>query len=1153
MDKASHITSIQGISAEAESLFLALEVDKADSGHWLYIAQNDEHLDRVRAGLQFYNADLPVFCFPAWDCLPYDRVSPHTKLVSRRLDTLCNLLNNKHPKTITLTTVNAVLQKTMPKKMLQEFSLSLFAGQDYNRDQLLNKLSVMGFQHVDMVFDKGEMAVRGGIIDLFPSGYDKPLRLDFFGDELESIKSFDPISQRSEEKLTDFHLKPVSEVILTPETCKRFCNEYRSLFGTIIEQDPLYESIAHKKRYPGYEHWQPLFYENMSSLMDYLPEGAKIVYGIKIPNMAEARFELINDYFQSRKDFEGKQLGHEVVYHPIPASYLYFTHAEWEKKLDDLPKLKLSPFSDSPDSEMDFHARALLEFKSAQKPDENPFTVLKNKVARWHDNNQSVLIAAYSVGSLRRLVQLLQDNHVLQLKEISNWQELQQHQNQKVVFLAVLPFEHGFIRPDLVVISEKNLLGDRLIRRTKRSLKAEEVLANSAQLELNDYLVHQEHGVGQYKGLRTLEIANVQHDFFELHYSNEDKLFVPVENIDILSRYGPDHGFIRLDKLGGANWQERKARVKKKIKDLADHLLKIAAQRHLKKIDPVLFDAQSYSQFCSKFPYPETDDQLKAIEDVFADLSQSKLMDRLICGDVGFGKTEVALRGAFLVAMSGKQVALLVPTTLLSYQHFQNFKQRFADTPVRIEQMSRFNSAKENKEIKEKIAQGQVDIVIGTHALLTKSISFKDLGLVIIDEEQHFGVSQKERLKEIKSDVHVLTLTATPIPRTLQMALTGVRDLSLITTPPIDRLAVRTFVMPYDPMVIKEAIMREIFRGGQCFYVCPKLKDIPFVKEELTELVPDVKIAIAHGQMSSTQLEDTINAFYQKKFDLLLSTNIVESGLDLPDANTIIIHRSDHFGLSQLYQLRGRVGRSKVRAYAYLTIPTNKPITDNAQKRLEVMQSLDSLGAGFTLASHDLDIRGAGNLLGDEQSGHIREVGTELYQKMLEDAVNAIQTQEGGFDESDLWSPQISLGLPVLITEDYIQDLNVRLSLYRQIANLASEEDVNEFAIELVDRFGDYPEEVDHLLKTVKLKIMCKACHVQKVDAGPKGVVFQFYKNEFPEVDKLVNYIHSSPQKITIRPDQSLFIMNKEPDLIAQYKFIKTRLSELIKLLPKKE
>ncbi|MEJ2228577.1 MAG: transcription-repair coupling factor, partial [Alphaproteobacteria bacterium] len=658
-----------------------------------------------------------------------------------------------------------------------------------------------------------------------------------------------------------------------------------------------------------------------------------------------------------------------------------------------------------------------------------------------------------------------------------------------------------------------------------KARKGADVLSEASSLSPGDLVVHADHGIGRFLGLQAITAAGAPHDCLEIEYHGGDKLFLPVENIDLLTRYGSDDADAALDRLGGAAWQARKARLKKRILDIADSLIKVAAERETKEAPALTTQDGLYDEFCARFPYDETDDQAGSIEAVIEDLGKGRPMDRLICGDVGFGKTEVALRAAFVAVMSGKQVAVVVPTTLLARQHYQTFTERFQGFPLTVAQASRLVAAKELSEVREGLKAGKVDIVVGTHALLAKNIEFANLGLLIVDEEQHFGVQHKERLKQLKADVHVLTLTATPIPRTLQLALTGVREMSVIATPPVDRMAVRTFISPFDPVSIREALLRERYRGGQSFYVCPRITDLEEVAAFLREQVPELKFTIAHGQMAASQLEDVMAAFYDRKFDVLLSTTIVESGLDIPTANTLIVHRADMFGLAQLYQLRGRVGRSKTRAYALFTIPANRKLTPTAEKRLKVLQSLDSLGAGFTLASHDLDIRGAGNLLGEEQSGHIREVGFELYQSMLEEAVAALR--EGGaagLSDDDQWSPSINVGSAVLIPETYVSDLSARLGLYRRLSAVTERDEIEAFAVEMVDRFGPLPVEVQHLLAVVQIKAYCRRAGISQVDAGAKGATIAFRHNTYANPAGLVTFISENDAGVKLQQDHKLVV-----------------------------
>jgi len=715
-----------------------------------------------------------------------------------------------------------------------------------------------------------------------------------------------------------------------------------------------------------------------------------------------------------------------------------------------------------------------------------------------------VVVASYSEGARERLTGLIEDEGVAEAIPITDARRI----GKRGLHLAVWALEHGFEAPGLTVISEQDVLGDRLIRAPRRKRRAENFLTESQSLSPGDLVVHVDHGIGRYQGMEVVTAAGAAHECLLLEYAENSKLYLPVENIELLSRYGHEEGL--LDRLGGGAWQSKKAKLKERIREMADRLIRIAAERALRKAPvleppPGLWDA-----FSARFPYDETDDQLTAIDAVIGDLTSGAPMDRLICGDVGFGKTEVAMRAAFVAAMSGVQVAVIAPTTLLARQHYKSFAERFRGLPINVRQLSRFVSARDAADARDAMARGTADIVVGTHALLAKGVKFMNLGLLVIDEEQKFGVTHKERLKQMRSDVHVLTLTATPIPRTLQLSLTGVRDLSIIGTPPVDRLAIRTYVSEFDSVTIREALLREHYRGGQSFYVVPRISDLPEIEAFLKEQLPELTYMVAHGQMAAGELDDRMNAFYDGKYDVLLATTIVESGLDIPTANTMVIHRADMFGLAQLYQIRGRVGRSKTRAYAYLTTKPRAKLTATAEKRLRVLGSLDTLGAGFTLASQDLDIRGAGNLLGEEQSGQMRDVGFELYQSMLEEAIAKIKAGEmEGLSEADeQWAPQINLGVPVLIPEAYVPDLDVRLGLYRRLSGLSTKVELEGFAAELIDRFGALPREVNTLMLVVRIKAMCKRAGIAKLDGGPKGATIQFHNNKYASPEGLVAFIH---------------------------------------------
>ncbi|MEQ8195563.1 MAG: transcription-repair coupling factor [Rhodospirillales bacterium] len=1090
----------------------------------IYIACDDVHLARVAEAMAFFAPDLEALPFPAWDCLPYDRVSPRTDIVGRRIETLTRLLAEDRPGRVVLTTVSSVLQRIPPKESFTDATLSVAAGQRLDPEALMTFLTDNGYGRAETVMEPGEFAVRGGIVDVFPSGQAMPCRLDFFGDEVEAIRAFDPTTQRSSGTLESLAFKPISEVRLDEASISRFRSEYRKLFGAVGRDDPLYEAVSAGRRHMGMEHWLALFYEKMETLFDFLP-GAAVVLDHQAEEARDARLDLIAEYFTARANIAGrKAAGEGLLYNPVPPERLYLDGAGWNAMLDECSVGTMSPF-EAPSGKagaVNVGAKPGRDFADARvRPDVSLFEVVKDFVAAEQKDGRRVVISAFSHGARERLAGQMKDHGLEAVQTVSSWPECR---NLPIgtAALAVARLERGFTAPALSVITEPDILGERLVRRARSMVDPENIITEASSLQEGDLVVHVDHGIGRFEGLESIQVAAAPHDCLRLVYAGGAKLYLPVENIEVISRYGSEEAGAQLDRLGGAAWQARKAKLKQRLRDMADELIGIAASRSLHPGAKLAPEEHAFNAFCARFPYNETDDQLRAIEDTLADLASGRPMDRLVCGDVGFGKTEVALRAAFAAVMTGKQVAVVVPTTLLARQHYQVFAERFADLPVSIAQLSRLVPAKDTKTVKENLGTGRVDIVVGTHALLAKDVTFKDLGLLIIDEEQHFGVAHKEKLKALKANVHVLTLTATPIPRTLQMALSGVRELSLIATPPVDRLAVRTFILPYDPVVIREAILRERFRGGQVFYVCPRIQDLAGVAKELKELVPDVKIAAVHGRMGPADLEETMTAFYDGSFDLLLSTNIIESGLDLPSVNTIVIHRADRFGLAQLYQLRGRVGRSKVRAYAYLTLPVDHKLTKNAEKRLEVMHTLDSLGAGFALASHDLDIRGAGNLLGEEQSGHIREVGIELYQQMLEEAVAEARGLGNIHDETDDWSPQIGIGMSVLIPDTYVEDLNVRLALYRRLASLTDPKDIESFAAELIDRFGPLPGEVENLMQIMAIKQLCKNAGVEKIEAGPKGAVVSFRRNTFVNPDGLVAFMMENAGTVKLRPDHTL-------------------------------
>ena len=1125
---------LAGVADGAEGLVLSdlsravAAAPSAPAISLVVICRDGPRMATLSRALGFFAPDIEVLEFPAWDCLPYDRASPHAGVVAQRMMTLSRLarIKGRDKPAVVLTTVNAALQRVPPRETLVRQSLSAAPGNMLPMADVTHWLELNGFNRASTVREPGDYAVRGGIVDLYAPGMDAPVRLDFFGDTLETIRSFDPDTQRTTDELRALDLVPMAEFQLTTDTIRLFRTGYVAAFGAASPDDVLYEAVSEGRRAAGIEHWLPLFHTRLETLFDYV-DGSPVAIEALAEEAAHERLAQIADYYQARKDAID-QPGGGAPYKPLPPDRLYLAETEWRERLDHAALARLSAFAapeDSADS-IDIGAHAGHNFVAERsEPGGNVFDAVRTHVEALQSAGKRVVIAMWSDGSRERMAHVLAEHRLLNLAPVASWpqaQALPRHQ----VALAVLGLDSGFETQDAALITEADILGERLVRPRRASKRAENFIAEVTSLAAGDIVVHVDHGIGRFIGLRAIEAAGAPHDCLEIHYAGGDKLFLPVENIELLSRYGSEEAGVELDRLGSTAWQARKSRMKNRIREIAGELIKVAAERLLREAPRLTVETGLYDEFCAGFPYEETDDQQAAISAVLADLASGQPMDRLVCGDVGFGKTEVALRAAFVTAMSGKQVAVVVPTTLLSRQHFKTFSDRLRGYPVHVAQASRLVSAAELAKTKKGLADGQIDIVVGTHALLGKAIKFKDLGLIVVDEEQHFGVAHKEKLKQLRAEVHVLTLTATPIPRTLQLALSGVRDMSIIATPPVDRLAVRTFVAPFDPIVVREALLRERYRGGQSFYVCPRIEDLAETKSFLDKNVPEVRVAVAHGQMPSTVLEDVMSAFYDGKYDVLLSTTIIESGLDIPTANTLIVHRADRFGLSQIYQLRGRVGRAKLRAYALLTLPNARKITPQAERRLKVLQSLDTLGAGFQLASHDLDIRGAGNLLGDEQSGHIKEVGFELYQQMLEEAVMSLKAGISA-PVADKWSPQITLGTPVLIPEDYVTDLPVRLALYRRLSEIEDDRDIEAFAAELVDRFGPLPQEVQYLLQVVAIKALCRRANVERIEVGPKGAVLAFRDNVFANPEGLIAYIGKHPEGARVRPDMKVVFFDE--------------------------
>lgn len=1119
--KARQPLKLAQVARGAQPLVMA-DLARASTGRAVFIAPHDAAMRSVVDAAAFFAPELEVIEFPAWDSLPYDRASPALAISARRLAALHRLQAGKARAQLIVTTANAVLQRVLTPFRIRESVREFKPGVEIGRESLSALLQRQGYSRTDTVIDKGEYAVRGSIVDIFPSGMDEALRLDFFGDELESLRSFDPNTQMSTGRLDSHLLLPASEALLDEDSIKRFRSRYREMFGANATQDPLYEAVSEGRRLAGMEHWLPLFEDKLATLFDHLGKDDLVVIDQAALAAADERVKDVRDYFDQRTAITGQAKGN---YRPLQPDALYMSADELKDALAAAPAHRATPF-DEPESDgvVGFGFRSGRDFAPERARGDNVYPVLADHLKALSKAGKRPLLAAYSKGSRSRIVSILEEAGTpVQMAE--SWQDALGLSAEGKPAAMILPIEASFANDEMELLTEQDILGDRLVRRKKKRKSADAFLAELQALSVGDLIVHTEHGIGKYLGLEPIAVGKSKHDCVQLEYKGGDKLFIPVENIDVLSRYGSSEEAVMLDRLGGEAWQKRRARLKERIREIAGELMQVAAQRALKKAPVIEVEDGTYNQFLDRFPWEETDDQERAIADVLSDLESGKPMDRLVCGDVGFGKTEVALRAAFVAAMNGQQVAVVAPTTLLARQHFENFSNRFSGFPLKVGRLSRLVSAKEMKETREGLSAGDVDIVIGTHAILSKQTSFKNLGLVIVDEEQRFGVTHKEKLKQLRADVHMLTLTATPIPRTLQMAMTGLRELSTIQTPPVDRLAVRTYVMEWDDMVMREALLREHHRGGQSFIVVPRISDMEELSDWLHENIPEVKFVAAHGQMSPGEIEERMSAFYEGKYEVLLATTIVESGLDLPSANTIIIHRADIFGLAQLYQLRGRVGRAKLRAYAYLTYAKDTQLSEVAEKRLKVLGDLDSLGAGFQLASHDLDIRGAGNLLGDEQSGHIREVGFELYQSMLEDAILAAKAGDMGLEvKPERVSPQITVDAPIMIPEDYVPDLAVRMALYRRLNDAADKAEIESLAAEMIDRFGDLPAATANLVRLIEIKHQAIEANIAKIDVGAQGTLVTFHQDDFPDPVGLLAYVDRLKGTAKLRPDMKLVI-----------------------------
>ncbi len=1079
----------------------------------LHIARDDRRMATMRDALDFFAPKCDIRSFPAWDCPPYSRVSPNAGITSRRVATLTRLVEEEPAgRRIVLTTLNAAMQRTPGRTYLAGTSLTGKTGGRLSMESVMKFLESAGYARSPSVHGPGEYAVRGGILDVYPAGSRQPVRLDFFGDQLDGIRLFDPETQMTVGRETSVRIGHDAEFSLDSGSISNFRRRFRAEFGADRSGDRIYRAVSEGLNIPGIEHWLPFFHESLETVFEYLPSSV-VCIDDGIEELCGQRWDSLASLYAERSG-PGRAGGREIPPPVLDPALLHMNPDEFLGKLNRRPVRLLTgrKRSAGPDT-ADAGGRTGREFAAERARKDVPLIECVAGHLKELRSSRSVMVACWSDGSRKRFASMLGDVGVA-TAEISDVSELGRFPG--VIDLAVAGLERGYVAEDLAVVSEQDVFGERLVRKSRKRRSSAQLLAETGGFSPGDLVVHEENGIGRYLGLETVMAANAPYDCAVLEYAGGARLYLPVINIDLLSKYGS--GDAVLDRLGAAGWQERKARMKKRLLDIADELISTAAERSTKSAPVLVPDRLSWDSFLARFQYQETEDQAQAVDDVLADFRGGMPMDRLICGDVGFGKTEVAMRAAFVTAMSGMQVAVIAPTTLLVRQHFETFRDRFAGFPVVVRQLSRTVSRQDADGVRQSLAAGACDIVIGTHALLGESVKFKQLGLAIVDEEQSFGVSHKEKFKELRSAVHVLSLTATPIPRTLQMALSGVRDLSIIATPPADRLSIRTYVLEFDPVTVRSALLHELHRGGQSFIVVPRIKDLPEFAAFLEENVPEVSFVTAHGQLPKADMEKRTAEFYDGKCDVLLSTTIVASGLDIPAANTIIIVRAERFGLAQLYQIRGRVGRSGVRAYAYITYNTKSKLTEAAQRRFEILSGLDALGAGFSLAAQDLDLRGGGNLLGSAQTGHIREVGVELYQKMLAEAVSEMKSDgQPAETESGRLVPQINLRVSARIPDSYVSNLSVRLGLYRRIGTLTAFDEIDGFAAELIDRFGILPREVETLLQIVRIKLLCRQAGISRLDAGPKGGTVEFQGNSFANVSGLVEFISSQEGSATVR------------------------------------
>ncbi len=1092
---------------QGSSLALAIaELAGQHSSHTLLAVPDPQTALKLLQEIEQFT-DQEVALFPDWETLPYDNFSPHQEIISDRIARLYQLPTQTSG--ITIVPVSTLLQRQSPREFLMQHTLMVKVGDLYSLDKLRIQLEKSGYRHVDQVFGPGEYASRGSILDLFPMGSNDPFRIDFFDDEIDTIRTFDPENQRSIDDVKEIRLLPAHEFPTSEAAIEDFRIRWRQRFEARREPESVYMQVSKGTWPAGIEYWQPLFFEQTETLFDYIADDSQLI--------TVGDIEASIDNFLADVDYRYDQRKVDPLRPLLPPNELWLKKDELFGKFKSLPQLQLSI---EPITEKQGRNNASIQplpDLAVQHQNKEPMAALRKFSESYAGK---IIFSVESEGRREALLELLQPIK-LRPKACDSFTSALKAKDKFTLILGAA--EHGFLYGDdhLALICESDLLGDRVIQRRRKDRKAtnsDAVIRNLAELKPGQPVVHIDHGIGRYIGLQTLEAGGMTTEYVTLEYQNEAKLYVPVASLNLISRYsGGAEDAAPIHKLGGEAWAKARRKAAEKVRDVAAELLDVYAKRELKPGYKFALDRGQYATFKAGFPFEETDDQSMAINAVMSDMCQAKAMDRLVCGDVGFGKTEVAMRAAFLATDNGKQVAVLVPTTLLAQQHFENFRDRFANLPIRVEVLSRFKSAKEQKQVMQDVEDGKVDIVVGTHKLLSNDIKFKDLGLLIVDEEHRFGVRQKEKMKAMRADVDILTLTATPIPRTLNMAMSGMRDLSIIATPPARRLAIKTFVRQREDAVIREAVLREIMRGGQVYFLHNQVETIDKVAADLEKLIPEARITVAHGQMRERELERIMNDFYHQRFNVLVCTTIIETGIDVPTANTIIMDRADNLGLAQLHQLRGRVGRSHHQAYAYLLTPHPKAMTKDAIKRLDAIASLEDLGAGFTLATHDLEIRGAGELLGDEQSGQIQSVGFTLYMEMLEQAVEALKEgKEPSLDDLLREQTEVEMRLPALLPDDYIPDINTRLSMYKQIASVSDKQELDELKIELIDRFGLLPDATKNLLTIAELKLQAAMLKVKKIEAHEKGGYIEFYPDADINPMYLVKLLQSQPQKFAM-------------------------------------